>query len=255
MPDLSISVVSHRQIRLVESLLADIRQYCSSVSIEVILTVNVDEPLFLGTNDYAFPIRIIRNRDPKGFGENHNAAFKLAAGNYFCVLNPDIRLESNPFPPLFACLEDVSVGLAGPLVVGESGRMEDSARRFPTPLKIFCKAIGNCKGRDYLVNDEVIFPDWVGGMFMLFRREVYAELGGFDERYFLYYEDVDLCARLRLRGYEVALCPAAKVVHHAQRSSHRNLQYLIWHVASMLRFFLSSSFVKIYWFRIIRGIS
>ena len=135
-------------------------------------------------------------------------------------------------------------------MLSDSGVIEDSARKFPTPFKILCKAFGGCRGSDYAIKDETIFPDWVGGMFMLFRREVFEELGGFDEGYFLYYEDVDLCARLRLRGYKVALCPVAKVVHHAQRSSHRNFRYLKWHLASMIRFFCSSPFLKICWLRL-----
>jgi N-acetylglucosaminyl-diphospho-decaprenol L-rhamnosyltransferase len=64
-------------------------------------------------------------------------------------------------------------------------------------------------------------------------------LHGFDERYFLYYEDVDLCGRLCLAGLRVVVCPDSQVVHHAQRSSRRSLKYLRWHLASMLRFFLS----------------
>ena len=87
---------------------------------------------------------------------------------------------------------------------------------------------------------------------MLFRREVFEKLRGFDERYFLYYEDVDLCARLNLQGYAVALCPAATVVHHAQRSSHQSIKYLRWHLLSMLRFFVSLPFLKIFWRRLIK---
>lgn len=242
-PDLSISIVSHYQAILVESLLADIQQYCSSVSIEVILTLNVDEPLPFDTSEYGFPIRIIRNVVSKGFGENHNAAFSLAKGAFFCVLNPDIRLNNNPFEILLASLKDPAVGVVAPLVLGEGGEIEDSARRFPTPLKIFCKLLGRCRGGDYVIGEATVHPDWVGGMFMLFPRNVFARLGGFDQRYFLYYEDVDLCARLRLSGYEAAICPQARVIHHAHRSSHRSLRYLRWHLTSMLRFFFS----PVYW--------
>jgi GT2 family glycosyltransferase len=81
-------------------------------------------------------------------------------------------------------------------------------------------------------------PDWIAGMFMLFRSELFREVGGFDERYFLYYEDVDLCFRLRQHGYEVILVPDARAVHFAQRQSHRNLRYLLWHVRSLVRFLL-----------------
>jgi GT2 family glycosyltransferase len=76
-------------------------------------------------------------------------------------------------------------------------------------------------------------------MFMLFPCHVFQDLKGFDERYFLYYEDVDICARMSLAGVRVALCPDIRVFHHAQRSSHRNMKYLKWHLASMLRFFTS----------------
>ena len=78
---------------------------------------------------------------------------------------------------------------------------------------------------------------------MVFPSEIFGKLGGFDERYFLYYEDVDLCGRLRLRGHEVVLNPKAQVIHHAQRSSHGNLRYMAWHLRSMARFFLS----PVYW--------
>jgi hypothetical protein len=85
----------------------------------------------------------------------------------------------------------------------------------------------------------LVTADWVAGMFMLFPRTVFAQLNGFDEDYFLYYEDVDLCGRLALAGWRVVVCPASRVVHHAQRSSHRSLTYLRWHITSMLHFFLS----------------
>lgn len=242
-PDLSVSIVSHCQIQLVLSLLDDLREHCSGMSMEVILTVNIEEALQFDTNNYGFPILIIRNPVPKGFGENHNAAFTLAKGQFFCVLNPDIRLNNNPFEKLLASLEDQSVGVVAPLVLGESGEIEDSARHFPTPFRILCKFFGGCKGGDYVIGEETVHPDWVGGMFMLFSRDTFKRLGGFDQRYFLYYEDVDICARLRSLDYEVVLCPAARVIHHAHRSSHRNLRYLRWHLRSMLRFFIS----PVYW--------
>ena len=78
-------------------------------------------------------------------------------------------------------------------------------------------------------------------MFMLFRSSTFAEIGGFDAAYRLYYEDVDLCARLRLKGYDVRLAPKAIVTHLARRSSHRNPRYAVWHLRSMLRFFTSRS--------------
>jgi GT2 family glycosyltransferase len=237
--EVSVSVVSHLQIGLVSQLLADIDALCSSSSLEVILTLNLAETLPFELNSFSFPVKLVRNESPKGFGANHNQAFRHASGRYFCVMNPDIRLDSNPFGDLLACLADPSIGVVAPLVVGANGTVEDSARRFPTPLTILCKALGRCKGTDYVIGEAPFHPDWVGGMCMLFSHAVFERLGGFDERYFLYYEDVDLCARLRLLGYEVLLNPKAKVAHHAQRTSRRSLTYLRWHFKSMMRFFLS----------------
>lgn len=241
--NISVSIVSHGQAALVEHLLCDIEKHCGGQSIEIVLTLNLEETLPFSSDNFSFPLRIIRNMTPLGFAANHNQAFLLASGRYFCVMNPDIRLDRSPFNALIAGLEYPAAGLAVPLVLGPSGEHEDSARRFPTPFKIICKVFGGCRSGDYTIGDKLIFPDWAAGMFMLFPYEIFKKLGGFDQRYFLYYEDVDLCARLRLLGYEVVLCPGAQVIHHAHRSSHRNFKYFKWHLSSMLRFFCS----PVYW--------
>lgn len=236
---LSVSAVSHGQMSLISGLMQDIQKHCKHLKVEFILTLNLDEPLPFVGSDFFYPLKIIRNLTPKGFGANHNQAFKLASGQFFCVINPDIRFGSDPFSALLANLSHSCAGVIAPLVLDPDGNVEDSARRFPTPSIILSKVFRQRKQVDYSVSDQPMMPDWVGGMFMLFPRRVFQQLHGFDERYFLYYEDVDLCARLRLAGYQVAVRPDSKVVHHAQRSSHRSLKFLRWHMASMLRFFLS----------------
>jgi len=213
--------------------------------LEVVLTLNLAENIDIKTDEYSFPISVYTNCEPVGFAENHNRAFSRTAGQFFCVMNPDIRLENNPFQSMLDCLQNHTIGVVAPLILGESGNADDSARRFPTPLKILCKALGRCKGRDYEIKEEVVFPDWVGGMFMLFRSEVFKKLNGFNERYFLYYEDVDICARLRLNDYQVALCSESSVIHHAQRTSHRSFRYFRWHLSSMARFFCSSEYWRL----------
>lgn len=234
---MSISIVSHRHGALVHDLLRDIERCCTGV--EVLLTVNVEEALAFDSTSFAFPLRIIRNVRARGFGANHNAAFTRAAGNYFCVLNPDIRLNENPFPPLIAILAEEKVGVAVPRIVSPGGEIEDSARRFPTLWVIARKALTGAQHHDYEVTNAPLHPDWVAGMFMLFRSEVFRRLAGFDERYFLYYEDVDLCMRLRRLGLEVVLEPKAEALHDARRASRNSLRHLYWHVRSMARFLWS----------------
>jgi len=249
-PMISISIVSHSQAHMLHALLTDLDQYCKTYPLEILLTLNLPETLPFNTNNFCFPVIVHTNPLPKGFSANHNHAFTKASGQYFCVMNPDIRLDEEVFTTLHTCLQDPVVGVAAPRVVNASGAIEDSARHFPTPFKILCRALGGCQGNDYIVEDETLFPDWVAGMFMIFRCEVFQQLGGFDERYFLYYEDVDLCARLRLQDFSVALCPTVKVTHHARRDSHRNIRYFKWHLFSMLKFFLSTPFLKIGWLKL-----
>lgn len=235
---LSVSIVSHQQANLIQPLLADLDRFCRDYDLEVILTLNLPEELPFAEHDYRFPIKLIRNAIPLGFGSNHNQAFNHASGSSFCVLNPDIRLTADPFPPLLAALEHRQIGLIAPLVVNGQGFPEDSARHFPTPLEIIGKVFGG-KSRTYATaSGTTSFPDWVAGMFMLLRHDTYKEIGGFNERYFMYYEDVDLCFRLREHDYEIALCGETSVIHDARRSSHKKLRYLKWHATSMMRFFL-----------------
>ena len=244
-PEISISVVSHAQSGLVMNLLNGLQAHCQGLRMELILTLNLEEILPFDPATYSFPITVLGNTLPKGFAANHNQAFSHARGRHFCVLNPDIRLHSNPFRQLLACLENSPVGVVAPLVKAENGDLEVTARCFPSPLKLLGKLFGMGWVQDYRLETQCVCPDWVGGMFMLFSRDVFVQLKGFDERYFLYYEDVDICARLKLLGYQTMICPAASVTHHARRQSHRELRYLKWHLGSIVRFFLSAAYWKL----------
>jgi N-acetylglucosaminyl-diphospho-decaprenol L-rhamnosyltransferase len=106
-------------------------------------------------------------------------------------------------------------------------------------------SMGRVTSPDYEIGNSILLPDWVGGMFMFFPSAVYKQVNGFDERYFLYYEDVDLCARLTNLGFKVVFCPASKVIHLAQRTSHKSIKYLRWHLSSMLRFFMTPAYWRL----------
>jgi len=234
---ISISVVSHGQGGMVGEILADLARFSDSLCFEVILTKNILEHLPFAIEDFPFSIKVIENAFPKGFGANHNTSFRHAAGEWFCVMNPDIRLLANPFPVLLDEIERQQAALIAPAVLSPTGQIEDSIRRFPTPLYLAGKMLGLGDGRySFAVGDETFAADWVGGMFMLFRAEDFQLVGGFDEGFFLYYEDVDICTRLWGAYRRVLACPRAQVIHDARRASRRNLQYMRWHVGSMARY-------------------
>lgn len=240
-PEITISIVSHGQAQLVDQLLRDIDESEAGNWLkEVIITCNIPEQQSFQLT--SVPVRIIENETPKGFGENHNVAFKHCQSDFFCVANPDIRLHQNPFPSLLEYLRHRHAGVAGLKVVNPDGGLEDSARPFPGPMTVLKKLFGNRAASLYPGNAVPEMPDWIAGMFMLFDAKAFAQVGGFDEGYFLYYEDADICARLNRAGWSVVYCKEAEVVHDARRDSHRKLRYLKWHLSSMMRFFC-----KHYW--------
>jgi GT2 family glycosyltransferase len=233
---LTISVVSHGHANFIGPLLADLAKIPDIA--QVALTINIPEMPIEYPAAIKDRILEIRNEIPRGFGANHNAAFRYCRTPYFCILNPDVRIPENPFPELVNHFQDLSISLVAPLVVNAAGEIEDSSRRFPTLWNMIARVTGISSGRWRSPEDaHPELPDWVAGILMVVRAESFSDLKGFDEAYFMYCEDVDLCARLHSSGGRVALCTQTRIVHEAQRRSHRNLRYAWWHLRSMIRFF------------------
>lgn len=243
----SISVVSHGHADFIESLLEDILRL-QREDLEVIITWNLtSESTSFAEKFPGLQIREIRNRLPAGFGQNHNKAFASSVGKNFVVLNPDISLERDPFEPILRTLQQCDHCICAPTIIGPDSKIEDSARHFPSPLSLTAKLAAKILRRDMHVEKipdlgSLLAPDWIAGMFMAMPRQVFQGLGGFNEKYHLYYEDVDLCARARLSGIDIYVIKEAVAIHHAQRSSHREFRFLKWHLQSALRFFLSRAY-------------
>lgn len=234
-PRLSLSVVSHGQSALVRQLLDDLVRL-SPPDIEVILTINIPEEEH-GFPACPFPLRFIRNAAPKGFGANHNAAFRAAQGRYFAVVNPDIRLPTLDLDTLLQPLAEPTVAAVAPVVLSAAGTVEDSVRRFPTFGRLARRVVLKQRAPDYRWDRDPIGVDWAAGMFVVFRSEYFRTVGGFDDsRFFMYFEDVDICARLRARGFQILLQPQVRVIHDARRDSHRSLKHLRWHLTSAARY-------------------
>lgn len=233
--EITLSVVSHRQNALVNALLEDVRRVCAN-RVKLVLTENVPDPIPFVTGGLSCPVEVIANDRVKGFGANHNAAFSRCTTAYFCVCNPDIRLPSDPFAPLLEALAAPRAAVAGALVRSPTGSIEDSARRFPTAWSLLKKFFVDRRKAEYPIDRGPLEVDWVAGMFMLFRSDAYRALAGFDEAYFLYYEDVDLCRRLHAAGKTVIYQPAAEIVHDARRASRRDARLAMHHLGSVVRF-------------------
>lgn len=237
-----VSVVSHGQGNIVVNLLNDIGSVCDCSNIRVILTINKPEVLPFDPDAFPFDMTVIRNVCPRGFATNHNVAFQATETPAFCVVNPDIRLRVDPFPSLMAAIQQSEAGIAAPKIVTPLGAVEDSARRSIAPHRIGRRVLRLGGRNDYVIAESLVYPDWVAGMMMLFASEVFAEIGGFNERYFMYCEDADICTRVWRKGSKVVLVPWVSVTHDARRNSHHDLQHLRWHIASLLRFFITNAY-------------
>jgi N-acetylglucosaminyl-diphospho-decaprenol L-rhamnosyltransferase len=233
---ISISVVSHGQSKLVLALLADLKRLAPRQIAQIIIVHNDSD------DSTAFPSKIgdvpvvqLVNSTRRGFGANHNAAFRLATQPFFAVLNPDLRLPSNPFLQLLKFFDDNKLGLVAPSIVNSNLTPASSARHLYSPSEIFRGAIG--------LEKPALDPAWLAGMFLLFRQEAFARVNGFDERYFMYVEDVDICARIRLAGWKLHYDRQSMVIHEAQRANRRSVKHLVWHLKSALRWW----FTPVFW--------
>ncbi len=232
--NITVSIVSHGHGDMVWALLSQVLK-CNQVK-KVIVTLNIPEaiPDCLPEN-----VLLIKNDKPKGFGANHNFAFTMSNSDYYCVLNPDIVLVENPFPNLEKIIVNNGHGLVAPVIIDTNGTRSDSMRKNLTLWSIFNRVLGLGQNRYSPMNSvELLFPDWVAGMFMLFRSEAFIRIGGFDIGYFMYCEDADICRRLWDSGYQIVGCPDVAVIHDARRASHRNFQHLFWHVQSLCKYFI-----------------
>ncbi len=226
------SIVSHGHGEYVRRLLVDLDAAGHAIE-RIVLTRNIPEPGLLEGLALRTPLTVIDNPAPLGFGANHNAAFGHCASPWFLVLNPDVRMDPGVLPGMLA-RAPAQAGVVAPRVV-EPGRPRPEPRRgLLTPFEI----IGRRLRRDY----DAPRAEWVAGMFMLFRAPAFEAVGGFDEKFFMYVEDADICARLSLMGWEVAVDESARILHDAQRDSHRHWRPLAWHWQSLLRWWFSPVF-------------
>ena len=210
--------------------LNNIEQSC----FDVIVTSNTSENVPLN-QDHRFSFSLIKNNYPKGFGANHNQAFLKSDADFFIITNPDIRINTLSLDSLQSHYIHKKTGIVGPAILNPDGQPEDSARKFPNFYNLFLKLIGFQTRFD--LPQSATSVDWIAGMFMIIPKEVFKKVGGFDsKRFFMYYEDVDLCQRIRNLGYDVIYDPSQAVIHDAQRASRHNLLHMKWHLTSMFRF-------------------
>lgn len=183
-----------------------------------------------------------------GFGSAMNVGMTATSSPYVAMLNPDVEVRPGALAALSAVLDQhADVALVGPRIETPTGELYPSVRRFPALVTAIGHGIlgfvnpDNRFSSSYRMlgweHDHPALVDWVAGTFMLVRRDRFLAIGGFDERYFMYVEDVDLCWRLQQAGDRVAYEPAAGIVHEIGASTEqRALRMIVEHHRSLFRF-------------------
>lgn len=201
-------------------------------------------------------VRIIEERENLGYGRGNNAASHLAQGEYLLILNPDNVLPPDGAATMLKALKaDPSAGVVGPALVYPDGSVRPSARRFPSPRDLLSKRMfpgpwhaAYEEERKRLMSAPAVDVDWLVGACLLLRTDLYKELGGFDERFFLFFEDIDLCRRIHALGKKVLYLSSLKVLDRKGRLSGSSIFSLFTrkttriHLASAIKYFFKWGF-------------
>lgn len=256
---ISIIVVSFNTINLLQRCLHTIKQEATDIKHEVIVIDNNSQDGSADWIEQNMPdIRLIRSRENLGFAAANNLGFSHARGQYIVLLNPDAFLTNNALVNAVRAMQmNPTLGLAGAHLIGEDGQWQPSARMFPSLLNHLLNLSGLAAkyphsrffGRvDYTWADheQAMQVDWVPGAFSIIRREVLDQIGFFDEQFFLYYEEVDLCHRIKAAGFTIWYLPDVTVMHVGGACSealpeltrsNKGRQVTLWQFRSALLFY------------------
>jgi GT2 family glycosyltransferase len=229
---ISIVIVSYNTRDILRNCLTALYAHPPGAEMEVFVVDNhsADGSAQMVRREFA-RVRLIANIENRGFAAANNQAFRLARGEYIVLLNPDAFVKSGAIDAATAFMARTpQCGISGGRLVDPDGRLDPSARRFPTWMaKLFTLTGMSSRYPSSPVFNRHDFGgfghnrsqrvDWVPGTFVVLRTRMLAEIGFFDERFFIYYEETDLCRRARQNGWEVYFIPDAEVVHIGGASS------------------------------------
>ncbi len=231
-PDLSIIIVNWNVRDLLRDCLRSIDVGRGALSVEVIVvdSASADDSVAMVRNEFPW-VRLIPCDENVGFPRGNNIGLAEASGMHLLLLNPDTVILEDALPKMVAYLQAHSdVGALGPQLLNPDGSIQSSRRRFPTAATGFLESTwleGLAPGvlRRYyaldLPDDATADVDWLTGACIMVPRAIYEEIGGLDEGYYMYSEELDWCRRIKATGRRVVYFPAAQVTHHVGKSSEQ----------------------------------
>ncbi|WHF51980.1 glycosyltransferase family 2 protein [Chryseobacterium gotjawalense] len=234
--NLSIIIVNYNVTELLRKCLSSIERFVQSVEYEVIIIDNNSPDSSWKDLATEFPkFKFIASEKNEGFAIANNKAVKEAVGDYILLLNPDTEFEDYDMTEIldFANSKESFGCLGVRLHDAERKFLPESKRSVPDMFNSFEKLFNNFKkntSKSYYRNDigeyEVAEVDVVTGAFLLMKKSIYEEIGGLDEKYFMYGEDIDLCFTLLRKKYKNWYYGKSSILHHKGESTVKDLKYL-----------------------------
>ncbi|MCB2205676.1 glycosyltransferase [bacterium] len=235
-PDISIVVVSYNVRDLLENCLYSLYSALEGISHEIFVVDNDSTDATVDMVRQRFPdVEMIASQENLGFARGNNLALARARGKYLLLLNPDTLVQEDSITAMLDFFrENADVGMATCKIIKPDGSLEPGCRRsFPSPWVSFTKLAGLSSlfphsslfaryNLTYLSEDETYEVDAISGSFMMLRREVYEEIGGLDESYFMYGEDLDWCYRTQKAGWKLYYVHSTKIIHYGGESTKRS---------------------------------
>ena len=233
--NLSCIIVNYHNSSPLKYCLNSVYRTLQNISFEVIVVDNSQDDPGMASIKESYPkIRYIQNTSNTGFARANNQASQFAQGEFLLFLNPDANVTDQAIEKMVVYLEsNPNIGALGPKVLNMDGSLQYSCRRFPTLMTGFFNRYSllsqwfpdNPYTVDYLMKDfdheENREVDWLSGCCLMVPRAVFEKTGGFDEHYFLFNEDVDLCRTINQNGLKVIYFPSAQITHHISTSNSR----------------------------------
>lgn len=246
MTDLSIAIVAYKNEADVGQAVASIVRHTDpKLKKKIYIVDNGQSPGGLSSLAEKYE-EVIYFKMPEnlGFGRGHNYVLPMLDSKYHAIVNPDILLKEDSFGVLTDFLERTKAGMAVPRLLGTDGQLQAVYRREVTVLDMgvrmflpFCfrkrQAYHTMQDMDY---DKPFLVPFAQGSFLVVKTELFVRLGGFDPRYFMYMEDVDLCRRVNACS-SLYYCPDTEVIHRWERGSKKDVGLLLQHLKSMLCYF------------------
>ncbi len=234
--DLSIIIVNYNVKEFLQNLLHSIEKASLNISHEIIIVDNASDDGSVELIRDKFPsVRLIANRENLGFGKANNQALEIAKGKYLLLINPDTIVSEDTFDKMIRFFEEnTEAGLAGCKILNPDGTLQLACRRsFPGPWTSFCKVTGLSNlfpksklfaryNLTYLDEDQTYEVDAISGSFMMMKKETYDKVGGFDEEFFMYGEDLDLCYRIQQAAFKVYYVHTTQIIHYKGESTKRS---------------------------------